>query len=401
MYFKEIIKDVYYTGVNDRVTHLFESLWPIPDGVSYNSYLVKGEDKIAIIDSVSIDYVHSFLANIAETAPGRNIDYLVVNHMEPDHSGSIPEIVSRFPEVKIVGNSKTIEMIKGFYHICDNDRFLEVKDGDSLDLGRHTLRFYLTPMVHWPETMMTWLEDEGVLFSGDAFGTFGTLDGGIIDTEMDTTRYLEESYRYYSNIVGKYGKFVQKALEKLASLGTPSYICPTHGPVWHERIKDIVEITDRLSKYRSEPGVTIIYGSMYGNTAEVADVLARELAERGVRNIRVYNAGTASMSRMISDAFRYEGLIVGSATYSMGLFPAVRQFMDAMETREAKGKVFGVFGGYTWAKNVVVDKLKEYAERMNMPVAASHTMKQTLDAESLQEARRFADTFYNSLTMKN
>lgn len=401
MNFKEIAKDVFYAGVNDRITQLFESLWPIPHGISYNSYIVKGTQKLALIDSVSIDYVHEFLANIKEIAPDHKIDYLVINHMEPDHSGSIPEIVSAYPDIKLVGNAKTIEMVKGFYHIDGPDRFHEVKEGDVIDLGGHKLRFFITPMVHWPETMMTYLEDSKLLFSGDAFGTYGSLDGGVVDTEMNTDRYFPEMYRYYSNIVGKYGKFVQNALKKLASLGRPDFICSTHGPVWHDRIDEVIEITDRLSKYESEPGVTIIYGSMYGNTTEVAEVIARELSAKGVRNIRVYNAAFASMSDMISDAFRYEGLIVGSATYSMGLFPAVRQFMDAMETREAKGKVFGVFGGYTWAKNVVVDKLKEYAERMNMPVAASHTMKQTLDAESLQEARRFADTFYNSLTIKN
>lgn len=400
MNFKEITKDVFYTGVNDRVTQKFESLWPIPNGISYNSYIVKGREKLALIDCVSIDYVHSFLANIQAIAPDKNIDYLVVNHMEPDHSGSIPEIVSRYPDIKIVGNSKTIEMIKGFYHIDDSERFHEVKDNDSIDLGGHELKFYLTPMVHWPETMMTWLADSKILFSGDAFGTYGALDGGIVDTEMNTDRYFPEMYRYYSNIVGKYGKFVQKALEKLAPLGTPEYICSTHGPVWHERINEVMEITYRLSKYESEPGVTIIYGSMYGNTTEVAEVIARELCAKGVRNIRVYNAAYASMSDMISDAFRYEGLIVGSATYSMGLFPEVQAFMDAMETREIKNKTFACFGGYTWAKNVVLAKLQDYAARMGLNVTASHVMKQTLSDESFAEAKGFANDFYNSLTLK-
>lgn len=400
MNFKEIINDVYYAGVNDRTTVLFEGLWPIPQGVSYNSYIVKGKEKLALIDCVSIEYVHEFLANIKEIAPDRNIDYLIVNHMEPDHSGSIPEIVAAFPGIKLVGNAKTIEMIKGFYHIDGPGIFHEVKDEDSIDLGGHVLRFYLTPMVHWPETMMTYLEDENLLFSADAFGTFGALDGGVVDYDMNTERYFPEMYRYYSNIVGKYGKFVQKALERLAPLGRPDYICSTHGPVWHDKIDEVLDITNRLSKYESEPGVAIIYGSMYGNTAEVAEVIARELSAKGVRNIRVYNAGNASLSDMISDAFRYEGLIVGSATYSMGLFPAVKQFMDAMETREVKNKVFAGFGGYTWAKNVVITKLQEYSDRMKMPMIARHVMKQTLDAESFAEARNFADTFYKSLTLK-
>lgn len=396
MNFKEIVKDVFYTGVNDRVTQLFESLWPIPHGISYNSYIVKGTEKIALIDSVSIDYLHSFLANIKEIDPDGKIDYLVVNHMEPDHSGSIPELLKVYPEMKIVGNSKTIEMVKGFYHIENPEKFVEVKDGDTIDLGNHTLKFFITPMVHWPETMMTWLEDEKLIFSGDAFGTYGALDGGVVDTDMDTDRYFPEMYRYYSNIVGKYGKFVQNALKKLAPCGSFEYICSTHGPVWHDRINEVLEITDRLSKYESEPGVTIIYGSMYGNTTEVAEVIARELSALGIRNTRVYNAAHASMSDMISDAFRYKGLIVGSATYSMGLFPAVEQFMDAMQTREIKNKVFAGFGGFTWAKNVVLTKLQSYSDSMNMPMVAQHIMKQTLDDESFAEARNFAAKFYEA-----
>lgn len=400
MNFKQIAENVFYSGVNDRTIVKFESLWPVPNGISYNSYVVKGTEKVALIDCVSIDYVHAFMANLKAIAPGKSIDYLVVNHMEPDHSGSIPELVANYPDVKIVGNSKTIDMIKGFYHISDNERFIEVKDGDSIELGNRKLSFYLTPMVHWPETMMTWLEDVRILFSGDAFGTYGALDGGVVDTEMDTDRYIPEMYRYYSNIVGKYGKFVQKALDKIEPLGCPEYICSTHGPVWHDRISEVIDITRRLANYQSEPGVTIIYGSMYGNTTEVAELIARELCKRGVKNIRVHNAAYSSMSQMISDAFRYKGLIVGSATYSMGLFPEVAALMEALETREIKDKVFAVFGGYTWAKNVVAQKLSEFADRMKLPVVATHTMKQTLDDESFEEACRFADEYFNQLSVK-
>ena len=197
-------------------------------------------------------------------------------------------------------------------------------------------------------------------------------------------------YRYYSNIVGKYGKFVQRALAKLSALLPLDYICSTHGPVWHERIEEVLAITDKLSAYKSEPGVTIIYGSMYGNTAEVAEVIARELCRSGVRNIRIHNASHSSMSDMISDAFRYQGLIVGSATYSMGLFPPVEAFMNAMETREIQNKVFAAFGGYTWAKGAAIARIQEYCERMKMPMVASMTMRQTLDEESISSARELA-----------
>ena len=398
MNIRQIQPDVYYTGVNDRVTALFEGLWPLPDGVSYNSYLVNGAEKTALIDTVRIDEVREFLENL-KVLGVEKIDYLIVNHMEPDHSGSIPEVVSAYPEIKIVGNSKTIDMIRGFYKIDSDDRYLEVKDGDSIDLGGHTLRFYLTPMVHWPETMMTYVEDLHVLFSGDAFGTFGALNGGVIDTEMDTDWYFPEMYRYYADIVGKYGKFVQNAIKKVGGLQI-DYICSTHGPVWHERIPEVLEVVNRLAAYEPEAGVTIVYGSMYGNTAEVAEEIARELNAQGVRNVKVHNASKSSMSQMISDAFRYEGLIVGSATYSMRLFPPVETFMNAMETREIKNKVFATFGGYTWAKAAVVNALAQYAERMKMPVVGSLMMKQSIDAGTREEARALARAVASALRLK-
>lgn len=399
MHIKEITQGVYYVGVNDRVTNLFEGLWPLPKGVSYNSYIVKGNDSVALIDTVRIDEVREFLGNVGDIAGSRGIDYLVINHMEPDHSGSIPEVVRAYPDVRIVGNAQTIGMIKGFYHIVDDSRFVEVKDGSVIDLGGRELTFHLTPMVHWPETMMTYLPDCRLLFSGDAFGTFGALDGGVIDTEMDTDRFFPEMYRYYSNIVGKYGKFVQRALAKLSCLPL-DYICSTHGPVWHERISEVVALTDRLSAYRSEPGVTIVYGSMYGNTAEVAELIARELSAAGVRTIRVHNASTSAMSDIISDAYRYEGLIVGSATYSMRLFPPVETFMNAMETREIQGKVFAAFGGYTWAKGTVLAEIQKYSDRMKMPMIAGMTMRQTLDDVSAAEARELAAKVAAALTLR-
>lgn len=399
MNIKEITREVFYCGVNDRTLEKFEALWPLPQGVSYNAYIVKGEDKIALIDTVRVEEFREFLDSVTLIADGAPIDYLVINHMEPDHSGSIPLVLKEYPNLKIVGNAQTIGMIKGFYHIDEEDRFLEIKEGDELDLGNRVLRFHLTPMVHWPETMMCYVPDVKVLFSGDAFGTFGALNGGVLDSEMDTDWYFPEMYRYYTNIVGKYGKFVQRALAKFKDVEL-GYICSTHGPVWHERVKEVVTLFDRLSSYTPLPGVTIVYGSMYGNTGEVAEVIARQLAARGVRNIRVYNACNASMSDMITDAFRYEGLIVGSATYSMRLLPPVETFMNAMETREIQNKVFATFGGYTWAKGAVVAKLQEYADRMKMPVVASLMMKQTLDDQSRSEAMALADAVYDSLTLK-
>ena len=234
----EIRPNIFYVGVNDRTKHLFEGLWPLPLGVSYNSYIIKDE-KIALIDTVDFCYTELYLSKIRAILGNHPIDYLIVNHMEPDHSASIRAIREYYPQVKIVGNSKTIGMIEGFYGICDN--FCEIKDGDTLSLGNKNLKFYMTPMVHWPETMMTFDETEGILFSGDGFGCFGTVDGGFLDTRINVDKYWGEMVRYYSNIVGKYGSPVQRALQKLGGLPI-SAICSTHGPVWTENIAKVIGI---------------------------------------------------------------------------------------------------------------------------------------------------------------
>ena len=397
MNIREITKDVHYVGVNDRTTDRFEGLWPLPNGVSYNSYIVSGDEKIALIDTVEIGSIRELLNSMANQLGNKSIDYLIINHMEPDHSGGITAVLTEYPEAKLVGNKQTISMVKGFYHVADN-RFLEITDGSELDLGGKTIKFILTPMVHWPETMMSYVVEDGVLFSGDAFGTFGALNGGVVDNEMDTSWYTDEMYRYYSNIVGKYGRFVQKALEKASGLDI-KYICSTHGPVWHDRLREVVGIYDKLSKYESEPGVTIIYGSMYGNTAEVAEAIARQLAARGVKNIKIHNASKSNLSYMISDAFRYEGLIVGSPTYSMHIFPPVEQFMIAMETREVKNKVFATFGSFTWA-SAAFKQLGDYATKSKLDVVASLEMKHSANNDTYAQISDLADKVYNALKYK-
>ncbi len=393
----EITNGVHYVGVNDRTTERFEGLWPIPNGVSYNSYIVKGTEKNALIDTVEISEIRSLLSSVKSENGNDKLDYLVINHMEPDHSGGINVVLATYPECKLVGNRQTIAMVKGYYGVAD-DRIIEIKDGDRIELGGKTLRFILTPMVHWPETMMTYIEEDRVIFSGDAFGSFGALNGGIVDTEMDVAWYEDEMYRYYSNIVGKYGKAVQGALQKAGSLAI-DYICSTHGPVWHEKVKDVISLYDRLSRYESEPGVTIIYGSMYGNTAEVAEEIARQLSARGVRKIKIHNASKSDLSYMIADAFRYEGLIVGSPTYSMHIFPPVEQFMIAMETREVKNKVLATFGSFTWA-SASKKLLGSYAEKMNLDIVASLEMKHRASDNTMQEAAQLAEKVASALTKK-
>lgn len=399
MNIKEIVSGMFYVGVNDRVTQLFEGLWPLPLGVSYNSYLVRGSESTALIDTVRIDEAREFLSHLAANVGSEKIDYVVINHMEPDHSGAIPLVLERWPDARIIGNAQTISMIADFYHITDAGKFIEIKDGQTLDLGGKTLRFHLTPMVHWPETMMTYVPEDKVLFSGDAFGCFGALNGGVTDAEMDTSPYFPEMYRYYSNIVGKYGTFVQRALTKLMDVPL-DFICPTHGPVWHKRIGEVVGLTGQLSSYTPEAGVTIVYGSMYGNTAELAEETGRQLAALGVKRIRIHNASTASMSDMISDAFRYEGLIVGSATYSMRVFPPVEAFLQAMETREIKNKVFASFCSYTWARNPVAARMNEFAAGLKLETAAQVIMNRSMNDSTASEARAMAEAVCHRLTLK-
>ena len=355
----EILPGIHYVGVNDRTTTRFEALWSLPMGVSYNAYLVAGE-KIALIDTVEESFGSRLEANIREAIGERKIDYLIVNHMEPDHSSSVRALRMLYPDIQIVGNAKTLQMLQGFYGIDTGT--LEVKEGDSISLGSKTLSFYMAPMVHWPETMVTWYAAEGVIFSGDAFGTFGALDGGITDSQVETDRYWDEMRRYYACIVGKYGGPVQKALQKVRTLPVGT-ICSTHGPVWQRQIAKVLDIYDRLSRYEGEPGVVIAYGSMYGNTEQMAERIARELAAEGVGPIFVHNMSYADESIVLRDVFRYDTLIVGGPTYNGGLYPPVARLLDLIAARCVPQRNFGWFGSFCWA-SAAVRCLGEFAQKM-------------------------------------
>lgn len=377
-----ITNETYYVGVNDRNKNLFEGLWPLPDGVSYNSYLIVDE-KVCLIDTVEVDFFSQFLENIQEVIGDREIDYLVVNHMEPDHSGSLALIKKYFPGIKILGNKKTFGMIEGFYGI-DNDG-QEVKNGEVLSLGKHELQFHLTPMVHWPETMMTLDITTYTLFSGDAFGCFGALNGGVIDSEICCDNFWLEMVRYYSNIVGKYGTPVQNALKKLA--GTQiDYICSTHGPVWHDYKDKVIAMYDRMSKYETEPGLVICYGTMYGNTERMAEIIAQAASQNGVKNIVLYNISKTHHSYILRDIFRYQGLIVGAPTYNAGLYHEMEVLLSEIANYDIKGNhLLGWFGSHSWASKAV-GKIQEWNEkRLHFePVGVPVDMKQGITPETRQ-----------------
>ena len=374
---QKITENIYYVGVNDRNKSLFEGLWPLPNGVSYNSYLIDDE-KVCLIDTVEVDFFTQYIEHIQEVIGERKVDYLVINHMEPDHSGSIALIKKYYPEIQIIGNKKTFQMMEGFYGITDG--IVEVKNGDSIALGKQTLNFVLTPMVHWPETMVTLCGT--TLFSGDAFGCFGALNGGIIDEQINCDTYWLEMERYYSNIVGKYGTPVQNALKKLAGVKL-DYICATHGPVWHEYIDKVIAIYDRLSKYETEPGLVICYGTMYGNTERAAEVIARAASEAGVKNIVVYNVSKTHHSYIIRDVFRYKGLIVGAPTYNTALYHEMDVLLSELAGKDIKNHLLGWFGSYGWASKAVSEIQKWNDERLHFEAVGEPVeIKQSLTLET-------------------
>lgn len=377
---------IHYIGVNDRTTSRFEAMWPLPYGVSYNSYLITGADKTAIVDGVEACYALRQIEHIRDIIGDRKPDYLIINHMEPDHSGAIKMLRDAYPDIVIVGNAQTLAMVNGFYGVAD--KTLAVKDGDTLSLGADVnLRFTLTPMVHWPETMMTYFVEEETLFSGDAFGCFGALAGAVVDSDMDTSRYFPEMVRYYSSIVGKYGLFVQKALRKFDNVAVRT-LCTTHGPVWRDRISEVVGIYDRLSLYEPlDNGVTVIYGSMYGNTELMAETAAEALAEAGIREIDVHNASVSDLSFMLSDIFRHRGLVIAAPTYSDTLFPPVRNVMEAIATRGVKNRDVLLVGSCTWGQKAV-GAMNSYIESIGAVSAAEPiAFKQAATAVQLQQCR--------------
>jgi anaerobic nitric oxide reductase flavorubredoxin len=394
---KQITNNIYYVGVNDRTKHLFESLWEIPAGVSYNSYLIIDE-KVALVDTVDACYSDLFLAKIESVLGERAIDYLIINHMEPDHSASVATIKRKYPDIQIVGNAKTFGMLDGFFGIKDN--LHEVKDTDTLSLGNTVLRFYLTPMVHWVETMMTYDETNKVLFSGDAFGCFGALDGGVLDSQINVDKFWPEMERYYSNIVGKYGCPVQRALTKLAGLDIQT-ICSTHGPVWQKYIKKTISIYNDLSLYKGKKGVVVVYGSMYGNTEQMAEVIADTLVAKGIENVVMHNVSKSSASYIIADIFRYQGLIIGSPTYSNELFPLVESMLSKIKNRDIKNRYFAYFGSFSWA-GVANKRLAAFAEQVGFEVVyeggveQKFALKKDKYLECVQLAERMADKLNNT-----
>jgi flavorubredoxin len=315
---------------------------------------------VALLDTVKKGSLPACLERIGDALGTRpRIDYLVVHHLEPDHSGSLPVLMKLFPEMCIIGNEKTAEFLDNLYGIKDNVRI--VKDGDELNLGGRKLKFFLTPMVHWPETMMSYESNDKILFSGDAFGGFGTLDGNIFDDTLDMAYFEDEILRYFSNIISKYTGPVQKAIEKLKGMEI-KVVAATHGPVWRKRPGEIIGLYDKWSRQQADKGVVIAYGSMYGNTERMMEAVARGISEAGCSEIRVHDLSRSHVSYVIRDAWRYKGLILGSPTYDMGIFPPVDGLVRLLQEKKLNNRFVGVFGSYGWSGGGVKG-LKSFVEK--------------------------------------
>ena len=345
---KSIKDDLFWVGGSDRRLALFENDYPIPRGVSYNSYILLDE-KTVLFDTIDRALTEQFFENMEHVLDGRTLDYVVVNHMEPDHCSTLGEIVRRYPDVKVVCNAKTVPIIKQFYNFDIDSRTVIVKENDTFNTGKHTFTFVMAPMVHWPEVMVTYDMTDKILFSADAFGTFGAMNGNLFADEVNFERdWLDDARRYYTNIVGKYGPSVQTLLKKAAGLDI-QMICPLHGPVWRENIGWYIEKYQTWSSYApEEKAVMIAYGSIYGNTENAAEILACKLADLGVKNIQMYDVSVTHPSVIISEAFRCSNLVFASSTYNGGIFNNMEHLLMDLKAHNLQNRTVAIIENGSW-----------------------------------------------------
>lgn len=393
---RKVTDDIVWVGCNDRRLTLFENLFPIPRGVSYNSYLVMDE-KVTLLDTVDVCALQQFMENIDYVLDGKEIDYLIVQHMEPDHGAGIQEMMRRFPNMKIVANAKTIQMIGQFFDLPQEDRVVLVKEGDTLTTGTHTFRFVMAPMVHWPEVMVTYEESEKVLFSADAFGTFGALNGNIFSDELEFDKeWLADTRRYYANIVGKYGMQTQALLKKAAGLDI-QLICSLHGPIWRENLSYIIDKYDKWSKYEPEDKeVVMIYGSVYGHTEQAVDALAGKLAEKGIHHIAVYDVSKTHVSELIAEIFRASHIVIACATYNGGIYPPMENLLNDMKALSVQKRTVALMDNGTWAPTAgkqIVKKLEEMKEMelLTQQLSIKSVLKNDREAELDAFAQQIID----------
>ena len=345
---RKVTEDLYWVGANDHRLNLFENIHPISRGVSYNSYLLM-DKKTVLFDTVDWSVCRQFLENIEAVLGGRSLDYLVINHMEPDHAASLEEVLLRYPKVKVISTEKAFMLMHQFGFDVE-ERKEVVKEGDEKSFGKHVVTFVSAPMVHWPEAMVTFDKTNGVLFAADAFGSFGALDGKLFNDEVNFDRdWIDEARRYYTNIVGKYGPHVQALLKKAAGIDI-KIICPLHGPVWRSNLGYFIDKYDKWSRYEpEEKGVMIVYASMYGNTESAATVLASRLVEKGITNVVMYDVSNTHVSQLISETFKYSHIVLASVTYNLGIYPLMHNYLMDMKALNVQNRTVAIVENGSWA----------------------------------------------------
>ncbi|MEG1068383.1 MAG: FprA family A-type flavoprotein [Anaerovoracaceae bacterium] len=394
---RKVTEDLYWVGANDRRLGLFENIHPIPRGVSYNSYLLM-DKKTVLFDTADWSVSRQFIENIEYVLDGRKLDYMVINHMEPDHGASLEEILLRYPDVKVISSEKAFMMMRQFGFPV-NDNAITVKEGDTQSFGKHEILFISAPMVHWPEVLVSFDKTDGILFSADAFGSFGALDGKLFNDEVNFEKdWIDEARRYYTNIVGKYGPQVQKLLSKAATIDI-KMICPLHGLVWRNNLGYFLDKYNKWSKYEpEETGVMIAYASMYGNTENAANFLATKLVEKGMKNVVMYDVSTTPVSQLISETFRMSHLVLASVTYNLEIFPVMHNFLLDMKALNVQNRTVAVIANGSWAPQAGPKMLEFLDEMKQMTVLNEQvTITSSLNETKLDEMDALADSIIESM----
>ena len=395
---RKVTEDLYWIGGDDHRLHLFENIHPIPRGVSYNSYLLL-DKKTVLFDTVDWSIGRQFLENLEHVLDGRPLDYMVINHMEPDHAAMIEEVMLRYPKVKVISSEKAFYFMNQFGFHIDSSKTEVVKEGDKKSFGKHEILFVAAPMVHWPEAMVSFDTTNGVLFSADAFGSFGALDGKLFNDEVNFDRdWIDDARRYYTNIVGKYGPHVQALLKKAAGIDI-KIVCPLHGPVWRNNLGYFIDKYDKWSRYEpEEKGVMIVYASMYGNTENAASVLASKLVEKGMNNVVMYDVSKTHISQLISETFKYSNVVLASVTYNLGIYPLMHNYLMDIKALNLQNRTFAILENGSWACESG-RLMREFLENMrNMTVLDEKvTLTSSMTTEQINEMDTLVDSILNSM----
>lgn len=394
---RKVTEDLYWVGANEHRLHLFENIHPIPRGVSYNSYLLMDE-KTVLFDTVDWAVCREFLNNIEHVLDGRDLDYVIINHLEPDHAASLDEVLIRYPNAKVISNERAFMMMRQFGFDVDGKE-IEVAEGDAMSFGQHEITWVAAPMVHWPEAMVSFDTTNGVLFSADAFGSFGALDGKLFADEVNFDRdWIDDARRYLTNIVGKYGPHVQDLLKKAGTIDI-KMICPLHGPVWREDLGYFIEKYDKWSRYEpEEDGVLLVYASMYGNTEYAAQCLATKLCERGMTNIHMYDVSKTHVSYLVSEAFRLSHIVLASVTYNLEIYPVMHQFLDEIRMLNLQNRTVGIIENGTWTPQAgtLMEEFLDKNMKLMDTLGGEVTVTSSLNDSTEKELDGLADSIMES-----